>query len=150
MRVCGEGDIDETAGAFDAVTPSNHSPEAIAAYPMDDDFYPVRERRQIEHRRTAFDAGVAATHAQQYAATREAIAQVIFNSRGGSGKVWPEHPEGSRSLAGQSWHDASALLATPGPLLDAAEVWDAGFWANDSYNSASDPIPTNPYREARP
>ena len=132
------------------MTRSTHSPEAIAAYP--EHHSPALNYcelcAQVERARTAFDAGVAATHAQQYATTREALAKALHNLDGGEAETW----DMGEWVQAYWLTKADALLATPGPLLDAAEVWAEGVMAKSNSSSIfdRDVLAKNPYREARP
>lgn len=102
------------------MTPSNHSDEAIAAYPGHVD---VIDRdtecgvcRETLAKRTAFDKGLAAAHAKQHAATREALAKALAMRQ----VAW-----GKRTIylrMEEAYTIADALLALTGPLLDAGEV----------------------------
>ena len=116
QRPAGDFDI-ATNRPLAPATPGTHSPEAIAAYP---DVYPEwpRYHRVTLRERTAFDAGVAATHAQQYATTREALIAVLLDED----NYERLHYAGTFEDVFQPHKAADALLATTGPLLDAAEV----------------------------
>lgn len=121
------------------MTASNHTPEAIDAYP--DTLLDEFGWRSVGWLRTAFDRGVASVRAQQYAVTREALAKSLhenFNAARGRNGVDPLDL-------------ADALLAPDGPLLDAADVWDEGvastMWAIPNSNR-SGIVSRNPYRKA--
>lgn len=131
------------------MTPSNHSPEApkprscawcdelAQGYASVEPGYPLNNFSCGEHGAgfvadrslwtewlAAHDAAlVAATHAPQYATTRTELGMRLFliEHLGDPNaiEVWPAFSETFRETF---YAKADALLAIPGPLLDAAEV----------------------------
>ena len=93
---------------------------------------------------------VASVQAQQYAATREALADSLtafLRNRWPDGtEVTFQHRTGA--LGGEI---ADALLASTGPLLDAEEVWAEGHEAHriNSRSTLAAQV-DNPYRAEKP
>lgn len=118
-----DADFDRAIAAHDAalVAATKAHPDAVECNNMR--FDPLRKIEQLE-------AELAATKAQQWAATREALAKALckFDMQG-KNRSLDEVVAPGRELWMRYLDQADALLTSTGPLLDAGEVWDAAIKA---------------------